>query len=195
MDINHPLLLASSSPYRAELLSRLGLNFKMATPACDEKPHVDESAEQLVYRLAQSKARSLESRYGTSLIIGSDQVAEVDGEILGKPGNIENAVKQLTRLSGKRVTFYTGLCLLNAKTGREQISVETFDVVFRPLSHLQIERYVWKEKPLDCAGSFKSEGLGITLFERFDGQDPTTLIGLPLMRLVTLLQNEGIALP
>ncbi|MGB0867815.1 MAG: Maf family protein [Granulosicoccaceae bacterium] len=195
MDISHPILLASSSPYRAELLSRLGINFKMATPHCDEKPLPDESAERLVYRLAQSKARSLESRYGTSLIIGSDQVAEVDGDILGKPGNIENAVKQLTQLSGKRVTFYTGLSLLNAKTGHEQIAVENFDVVFRPLSHLQIERYVWKEKPLDCAGSFKSEGLGITLFERFDGRDPTTLIGLPLMRLVSLLQNEGISIP
>lgn len=195
MEISHPILLASTSPYRAELLSRLGLNFKMATPQCDEKPHSNEKAEDLVHRLAKTKARSLESRHGTSLIIGSDQVAEIDGEILGKPGNIENAVKQLTRLSGQRVTFFTGLSLLNAKTGHEQITVETFDVVFRPLSQLQIERYVWKEKPLDCAGSFKSEGLGITLFERFDGQDPTSLIGLPLMRLVTLLQNEGIALP
>ncbi len=195
MDISHPILLASTSPYRAALLSRLGLSFKMGTPQCDEKHLANEKAEDLVYRLARTKARSLQARHGTSLIIGSDQVAEIDGEILGKPGNVENAVKQLSQLSGKRVTFYTGLSLLNAKTGHEQIAVETFDVVFRPLSHLQIERYVWKEKPLDCAGSFKSEGLGITLFERFDGQDPTTLIGLPLMRLVSLLQNEGISLP
>ncbi len=195
MDISHPILLASTSPYRAALLSRLGLDFKMATPHCDETHHTGESAEDLVYRLSRGKARSLESRYGTSLIIGSDQVAEVDGEILGKPGNVKTAMKQLSQLSGKRVTFYTGISLLNAKTGHEQIAVEPFDVVFRPLSNLQIERYVWKEKPLDCAGSFKSEGLGITLFERFDGQDPTTLIGLPLMRLVTMFHNEGISLP
>lgn len=195
MEINHPLLLASTSPYRAELLNRLGLSFKMTAPHCDEKRHENECAKDLVYRLAKAKARSLETRYGTSLIIGSDQVAEIDGEILGKPKNIETAVKQLTRLSGRRVTFYTGLSLLNAKTGYEQATVEAFDVIFRPLSHLQIERYVWKEKPLDCAGSFKSEGLGITLFERFDGEDPTTLVGLPLIRLVSLLQNEGITLP
>jgi len=195
MEINHPILLASTSPYRAALLSRLGITFKLGTPICDEKPAAGEKPDALVKRLAETKARSLQPHHGTSLIIGSDQVAEIDGEILGKPGTIETAVKQLTKLSGKQVTFHTGLCLLNAKTGHEQTAVETFDVVFRPLTNLQIERYVWKEKPLDCAGSFKSEGLGITLFERFEGQDPTTLIGLPLMRLVTLLHNEGIVLP
>jgi len=122
-------------------------------------------------------------------------VAETDGEILGKPGSFERAQTQLQRLSGRRVTFLTGLCLYDARSGDNQCVVEPFDVVFRTLSANQIERYLWKEKPFDCAGSFKSEGLGIALFERFEGQDPTTLIGLPLMALVRLLAHVGVDVP
>lgn len=188
------LLLASSSPARQALLSRLGIPFITANPDIDETPIANEKAPDLAYRLAEAKARALAHQH-QGLIIGADQTLVVDQQILGKPGNHSNAVAQLTLLSGKTVTFYTGLCLLNTTTSQWQTRVEPFQVTFRSLSAETIERYLQKEQPYGCAGSFKSEGLGITLFERFDGRDPNTLIGLPLMALTDMLQQEGIYLP
>ncbi|MEM6986017.1 MAG: Maf family nucleotide pyrophosphatase [Pseudomonadota bacterium] len=195
MDNPPPLCLASTSRYRAELLSRLALPFRTAAPHCDEKPLPDEKASDLVARLAEAKATSIAASNRDAVIIGSDQIAECDGELLGKPGNFERATVQLQQLSGHRVTFHTGLCVLDARSGDSQLAVEPFSVIFRSLEHRQIERYLWKEKPFDCAGSFKSEGLGIALFERFEGADPTALIGLPLMRLVAMLGVVGIDVP
>lgn len=195
MDKVTPLYLASKSPYRAELLGRLGLLFTAVAPHCDERPFTNESAEDLVARLAREKAESVASAHRDSIVIGSDQIAECGGELLGKPGSFERAMAQLQQLSGQRVIFHTGMCVLDARSGYDQLVVEPFAVVFRPLERGQIERYLWKEKPFDCAGSFKSEGLGIALFERFEGRDPTALVGLPLMRLVALLANLGITVP
>lgn len=195
MNTAPPLYLASTSRYRADLLGRLALPFRTAAPHCDERPLPDESAAELVHRLASTKAASVAAEHADALIIGSDQIAECDGNLLGKPGNFERATQQLQSLSGRRVTFHTGLCLLDARSGDHQTVVEPFAVVFRPLDARQIERYLWKEKPFDCAGSFKSEGLGIALFERFEGRDPTALIGLPLMRLVALLAQAGVEVP
>jgi septum formation protein len=188
------LLLASSSPARRTLLSKLGLPFQCASPDIDESPLAGEDAPALVYRLAHAKAQALASQH-KGLIIGSDQVVAVDGLVLSKPGTHQNAVEQLGRLSGKTVIFYTGLCLLNTLSGHCQILVEPFQVTVRPLSQEAIERYLQKEQPYDCAGSFKSEGLGITLFERFEGRDPNSLVGLPLMALTDMLVKEGIFLP
>ncbi len=195
MSEHPPIYLASTSRYRAQLLTRLGLPFRTAAPHCDETPKDGESAHALVARLALSKASSVASHHPEGLIIGSDQIAEVEGTLLGKPGHFEKATAQLKALSGQRVTFHTGLCVMDARSGDHQTVVEPFSVVFRQLNSQQIERYLWKEKPFDCAGSFKSEGLGIALFERFEGRDPTSLIGLPLMQLVNLLSNAGIDVP
>jgi len=185
------LVLGSSSPFRKELLARLGLPFETASHRTDETPWPGESAERLVCRLSEAKARSLATAFGDALIIGSDQVACVDGEILGKPGDRGRAIQQLGRLSGRRVSFLTGLCLYNSSMDRARVLCEPFHVHFRRLSPDQIARYVERERPYSCAGSFKSEGLGIALFERLEGDDPNTLIGLPLIRLVTLLGAEG----
>lgn len=189
-----PLLLASTSPYRRELFERLGLAFSVCAPDVDESRLPDESPAELVRRLAEAKARAGAQQQPTAggLFIGSDQVAVVDNEVLGKPGSFERACEQLTRLSGQRVVFLTGLCLYNAFRQRCQIDVVPFAVQFRPLSSSQIEDYVQREQPLNCAGSFKSEGLGIALFERMEGGDPTALIGLPLIRLVDMLAAEGV---
>jgi septum formation protein len=189
-----PLILASSSPYRRELLDRLGLDYSTVSPDIDESALPGETPAALVERLAEQKARAVgESHPG--LIIGSDQVATVDDEILGKPGNHERAVAQLARLSGRQVTFHTGLCLLDTVHHEAQVDVVPFTVQFRSLSAGQIERYLRTERPYNCAGSFKSEGLGITLFEKMLGEDPTALIGLPLIRLTTMLENAQIQLP
>lgn len=188
-----PLVLASTSPFRRELLARLGLPFTALPPVADETPLPGETAPTLVARLAEAKARSLAAPQPHALIIGSDQVAVLDGQILGKPGNHARAVAQLSAAAGRSVTFYTGLCLLDSASGRTQTLVEPFRVVFRPLTPAQIDAYLQREQPYQCAGSFKSEGLGIALFERLDGDDPNSLIGLPLIRLITLLANEGIA--
>jgi len=189
-----PLILASSSPYRRELLDRLGLDYSTVSPDIDESALPGETPAALVERLAEQKARAVgESHPG--LIIGSDQVATVDDEILGKPGNHERAVAQLARLSGRQVTFHTGLCLLDTVHHEAQVDVVPFTVQFRSLSAGQIERYLRTEQPYNCAGSFKSEGLGITLFEKMLGEDPTALIGLPLIRLTTMLENAQIQLP
>ena len=188
------LILASSSPYRRELLDRLALDYLAVSPAIDETTLPGETPDALVERLAEQKARKVAETH-QGLIIGSDQVATVDDDILGKPGNHENAVAQLTRLSGQGVTFHTGLCLLDTAHHEAQIDVVPFTVRFRQLSAQQIEHYLQREQPYNCAGSFKSEGLGITLFEKMSGEDPTALIGLPLIRLTTMLAKVGIALP
>lgn len=186
------LYLASTSPFRREILSKLSLPFETLSPDVDETPLANESPEQLVERLSIAKARAIASKLSKGLVIGSDQVAVIDGKILGKPGNHDNAVKQLQNASGKTVTFLTGLCLFNAATNNMQVEVVPFNVVFRELTPEQIENYLLKEQPYNCAGSFKSEGLGITLFERLEGDDPNTLIGLPLIRLVRMLEAEGV---
>jgi MAF protein len=189
----HPtLILASSSPFRRELLSRLGIEFLSVSPDVDESQLSDESAEALVQRLAQDKARAIAESHPDALIIGSDQVATINGRILGKPGEHERAVEQLMQASGQRVSFLTGLCLLNSTTGHSQVTCEPFSVDFRKLSRTQIDSYLRREQPYNCAGAFKSEGLGITLFQRLQGDDPAALIGLPLIRLVDMLQNEGV---
>tara|TARA_B100001094_G_C18156867_1_gene786960 strand:- start:635 stop:1222 length:588 start_codon:yes stop_codon:yes gene_type:complete len=188
-----PLVLASTSIYRKELLNKLQYTFTCAAPHVDETPYPDESAQDLVFRLAQSKAKAIAATMPEHLIIGSDQVAVVDGTILGKPLTESKAIAQLGYLSGKTVTFLTSLCLLNSKTDHMQTCVEPYTVHFRELDQEDIAKYVKKEQPLHCAGSFKSEGLGITLFERLEGRDPNTLIGLPLIALIDFLHQEGIS--
>lgn len=184
------LILASTSPYRRALLEKLGLSFECAAPQTDETPRPGESPHHLVLRLAQEKAQSLAHAWPQHLIIGSDQVCVLDGEITGKPHTEENARQQLMKASGNIVTFYTGLALYNSATGHLQTECEPFDVHFRHLSEQEIDDYVRKERPLNCAGSFKSEGLGIALFERLDGRDPNTLVGLPLIALCQMLRRE-----
>ena len=187
-----PLVLASTSPFRRQLLERLGLPFVTAVPDLDEKPLPGEAAERLVLRLAEAKARAVSVEHPGALIIGSDQVACIDGQILGKPGNRERAAAQLEQASGRTVAFFTGLCLLNSATGRAHTACEPFRVHFRRLSSEQIDAYLDREQPFGCAGSFKSEGLGIALFRRLEGDDPNALIGLPLIRLIGMLQEEGL---
>jgi len=189
------LVLASTSPFRRELLGRLGLPFEVAAPNIDESRLPGESPEALVLRLSEAKARAVAAQLPDGLVIGSDQAAVIDGEVLGKPGNREGAIEQLTRASGRRVTFLTGLSLVDATSRRAHTLCEHFHVYFRTLSAEQIARYVDREEPFNCAGSFKSEGYGITLFDRLEGDDPNALVGLPLIRLVDLLRAEGIALP
>lgn len=189
------LILASSSPYRQQLLSRLGLSFRCHSPDIDETPLPAETPEQLVLRLARQKAEAVASHYRDGLVIGSDQVCVNQGRILGKPGSLANARTQLTAASGRLVTFYTGLTLLDAATGACRSLVEPYHVHFKPLTDVQIERYLAREPALDCAGAFKSEGLGISLFSRMEGRDPNSLIGLPLMALVDLLAEFGIEVP
>lgn len=190
-----PLLLASSSPARHQLLQRLQLPFASASPHIDETAHPGESVQDLVLRLSEAKARALAGRHPGHLIIGSDQALCLDGEILGKPGTPERARLQLQRLSGRKVTFHTGLCLLNAINGHCQLTREEYSVHFRDLDASSIARYVDRDEPWGCAGSFKAEGLGITLFRSFEGRDPNSLVGLPLMALVDFLLAEGLPLP
>ncbi len=185
------LVLASSSRYRRELLEKLKHPFSWQAPEVDETPLTGEKPDALALRLAQLKAEALAKAHPNSLIIGSDQVASLDGKLCGKPGNKENALSQLKAASGKNVTFYTGLCLLNTSTGRHYSTVETYNAHFRTLSEAQIEYYLDQDQPFDCAGSFKSESLGISLLERLEGDDPNTLIGLPLIRLTKLLSQAG----
>ena len=185
------LILASTSPFRRAVLEKLGIPFETASPDVDETPLPGESPAALVERLAIAKARAVAAQRDQGLIIGSDQVAVIDDEILGKPGSHEQAVEQLRRASGRRVTFLTGLALVNAASGQVQSEVVPFHVVFRELTDTLIEHYLRREQPYNCAGSFKSEALGIVLFERLEGDDPNTLIGLPLIRLVRMLEAEG----
>ena len=186
------LILASSSPYRRELLSRLMLPFEVVVPDVDEAAQPSEAPQHLVKRLAIAKAQIVAAKYPQALVIGSDQVAVHNGEIVGKPHTHERAVEQLRLASGRTVMLYTGLALINAASGRIQSEVVPFGVRFRKLTDTQIENYLRKEQPYHCAGSVKSEGLGVALLERFDGEDPATLIGLPLIRLIRMLENEGL---
>ncbi|AIN15334.1 Maf-like protein [Yersinia pseudotuberculosis] len=186
------LVLASTSSYRRALLEKLQLPFITDAPETDETPHAGESAEALVQRLASAKAQALTGRYPQHLIIGSDQVCVIDGKITGKPLQYSTAVKQLQQASGQCVTFYTGLTLLNTANNSINCTCETFDVYFRTLSQAEIDGYLLREHPWNCAGSFKSEGLGITLFERLAGRDPNTLIGLPLIALTQMLIEQGV---
>jgi septum formation protein len=188
------LILASSSPFRRELLSRLMIPFDVVVPDVDETPRPGERPEALVERLAIAKAQAVAARHPGALVIGSDQVAVHDGRIVGKPHTHERAVAQLQAASGRTVMLHTGLALVNSASGRVQSEVVPFRVVFRRLSDAQIESYLRKEQPYHCAGSVKSEGLGVALLERFEGEDPATLIGLPLIRLIRMLENEGMAI-
>ena len=191
------IILASTSTYRQSLLNKLQIEFKTAAPNIDESPHPDESAPDLVSRLAFEKAKAVaDSTLETeSWIIGSDQVCTLDGKIIGKPGTKEKAIQQLESANGKKVTFYTGLCLYQNRTGQTQLIVEPFSVYFKKLTEAQIYNYVQKDNPIDCAGSFKSEGLGITLFEKLEGRDPNTLVGLPLIALTDMFAQWGLCLP
>ena len=184
------LILASTSPFRKEILNKLGVEFDTASPEIDETALTAETPQQLVERLSIAKAKVVADNNKSALVIGSDQVSVIDGEIIGKPHTHENAIKQLKNASGKTVTFYTGLCLYNSSTDQYQSEVVPFNVVFRKLTDQQIDRYLKKETPYNCAGSFKSEALGIVLFEKLEGDDPNTLMGLPLIRLVKMLEKE-----
>ena len=186
------VLLASSSPYRRELLQRLGLDFDWAAPEIDETALPGEAPEALVQRLAAEKARALQADFPDRLIIGSDQVATLDESILTKPLTRERAIAQLTTCSGRRVRFFTGLALLDAASNHLSIHLEPFDVVFRSLSSEDVTNYVDRETPFDCAGSFRVEGPGIALFQALEGRDPNALIGLPLIALCDLLRERGI---
>jgi septum formation protein len=186
------LILASSSSYRRELLERLKIPFEVIAPEVDETPRSGEMPEKLVERLAVEKARKIAGQKPGTLVIGSDQVAVYNGHIVGKPHSHDMAVEQLQSASGRTVTLYTGLALVNADTQRVQCEVIPYRVTFRALTDAQIESYLRKEQPYSCAGSVKSEGLGIALLEKFEGDDPNTLIGLPLIRLVRMLENEGL---
>ena len=187
----YSLILASTSSYRKALLNRLHLPFVTFAPEVDETPLVGESAPQLVSRLSKLKAEAAQKYYPRALVIGSDQVAVVGHRFLGKPENHEQAVEQLSALSGQQVDFLTGLCLLNTATSRVQLDIVQFSVVFRHLKKAQIENYLLKDKPYNCSGSFKSEGLGISLLKKMLGDDPTALMGLPLIRLVNMLETES----
>lgn len=186
------LILASTSPYRRELLGRLGLSFSTANPQTDESPLPSEAPEALALRLSEAKARAVMAEHPDALIIGSDQVATVDGQIYGKPGNHERAVAQLKALSGKTVNFFTGLCLLNARTGQAELRGIPTLVTFRKLSEREIENYLRREPAYNCAGSAKSEGLGIALLHSMQGDDPNALIGLPLIALCDMLRRQGV---
>ena len=190
-----PLLLASSSVYRRELLARLRLPFVCSSPDIDESHRPQEPAIELVKRLAREKAQALAGTFPDHLIIGSDQVAVLGERIVGKPHTFENARDQLLAASGASVTFLTGLALLNSQTGHCQVDCVPFTVHMRTLDQASIERYLHAEQPYDCAGSFKAEGLGVSLFQRTEGPDATSLIGLPLIRLIDMLLVEGLQVP
>ena len=185
------LVLASTSPYRRELLSRLGLPFSVASPDTDESPRPGEAAEALALRLAETKARAVAPAYPQALIIGSDQVAIANGKIYGKPGTHERAVAQLQELSGQSVNFYTALCLYDSRNDSRQICGVPTLVKFRSLSNSEIEHYLAREPAYNCAGSAKSEGLGIALLDSLSGDDPNALVGLPLIALCAMLRQAG----
>jgi septum formation protein len=187
------LVLASTSRYRRELLARLGLEFECASPGVDETARAEESPDVLALRLAQAKAAAVAATIeGPALVIGSDQSLELDGRILGKPGSVDVACAQLAAASGRRVRFHTAIVVIRTDDKRQAAHLDATDVEFRRLDSETIRRYVERERPLDCAGSFKSEGLGIALFERIDNADPTALIGLPLIATARMLRDMGI---
>ncbi len=186
------LLLASSSPYRRAQLQQLNIEFDCASPQIDETAKPGESAPDLVKRLSREKAQALAGQYPEHLIIGSDQVASSGQRILTKPGNFSNAAAQLSQCNGRTITFYTGLCLFHSPSGKFDLSMATTEVTFRTLTPKQITSYLKTEEPYDCAGSFKCEGLGISLFEKITSDDPTALVGLPLIRLTAILARAGL---
>ena len=188
---NPRLILGSSSPFRKEVLSSLLVPFETSSPDIDESALEGESPIALVERLAIEKAQEVAKSYSDALIIGSDQVAMHGKKIVGKPHTHEVAVEQLREASGKKIELFTGLALVDTRSGTVQSEVVPFTVHFKSLSERTIERYLRKERPYNCAGSVRSEGLGVALFERFDGEDPNALIGLPLIRLIAMLENQG----
>ena len=189
-----PLILGSTSRYRHELLSRLGVPFETVAPDVDETPRAGEKPADLALRLAIAKAHDVAQRHPKAVVIGSDQVADLAGEPLGKPGTHERAVAQLRRMRGQTVVFQTALAVVCQASGFEQSDIAAVRVVFRDLSDDEIERYLRAEQPYDCAGSAKSEGLGIALLERIDNDDPTALVGLPLIRTCRLIRAAGVKL-
>lgn len=188
------LILASASPYRRDLLERLSVPFRARPARVDESPLEDEDPKALAARLARAKAEALADE-ANALVIGSDQTVACDGRVLGKPESRERAREQLRVLSGQVVQFHTGICLFDTRSGKALVEVETVEVVFRDLTDDEIERYLDRDEPFDCAGSFKSELLGIALCERIESDDPTSLIGLPLIRLCRMLRDAGFQLP
>ncbi len=189
------VVLGSTSRYRAELLRRILREFEQRAPGTDEAPLPHETPRERALRLAVAKARAAAEGLDDALVIGSDQVAELEGVVLDKPGTHERAHAQLAASSGREVHFHTALCLHDTRTGQDRVHVDQTVVTFRSLSGEEIARYIEREQPLDCAGSFKCEGLGIALFERIDNEDPSALIGLPLIALARMLREAGIALP
>ncbi len=192
---SRPLILGSTSRYRQDLLKRLGLPFSVEAPGVDETPLPNEAPAALALRLALAKARAVAARHPEAVVIGSDQVADLHGLALGKPGSHERAVAQLRQMSGQTVQFQTALAVVCQATGMERGDLAVVNVVFRQLSDAEIERYLRIEQPYDCAGSAKSEGLGIALLDRIDNDDPTALVGLPLIRTARLLREAGMVLP
>jgi len=189
------IVLGSTSRYRADLLRRLVVDFEQSAPGTDESALAHELPADRALRLAIAKAEAVAEHWPDALVIGSDQVAELDGRVLGKPGNAARAHAQLTACSGREVHFHTALCLLDARNRQRRSHVDHTLVRFRSLGTSEIERYVEREQPLDCAGSFKCEGLGISLFESINSHDPTALVGLPLIALAQLLRETGITVP
>jgi septum formation protein len=189
------LVLASTSPYRRQLLERFGVRFTVAAPDVDETPLPGESAIDLTNRLARAKAEVIAHRHPASVVIGSDQVALFGRDVIGKPGNPERCIEQLKMLSGERLAFHTAVNVIHSDSGSNQSHLDITTVYFRKLTIGEIERYVARERPVNCAGGFKAEALGITLFDRIESQDPTALIGLPLIWLADALRRTGFALP
>ena len=191
--LHRPLILASTSRYRRALLMQLGLPFDVAAPGVDETPLAGELPAATALRLSEAKARAVAARHAKALVIGADQVADLEGQPVGKPGDHANAVAQLRLLSGRTVVFHTGVALCDAASGRCASRLVDVTSVFRRLSDSEIESYLWREQPYDCAGSVRSEALGIALFERIESDDPTALIGLPLIQLSRMLAAAGVA--
>ena len=189
---HRPLVLGSTSPYRRELLSRLNLTFETAAPEVDEAPRPNETPLDMARRLALAKAHAVAARFPEAVVIGSDQVADLAGEALGKPGTHERAVGQLRQMSGQTVVFQTAVAVVCAATGFEQLDVAAVRVIFRNLSDAEIESYLRAEQPYDCAGSARSEGLGIALLDAIDSDDPTALVGLPLIRTCRMIRAAGV---
>lgn len=193
--MSQPLILGSSSTYRAQLLQRLGLKFSSIAADIDESRHPEEAPIDLAQRLAREKAHKVSQEHPKAVVIGSDQVAVNGPMLLGKPGSVEAAAQQLIQASGRAVTFYTAVSVVNRATGSETDFMDTTTVHFRKLSNTEIQNYIAADNPLDCAGSFKAEGLGISLFEKIDSTDPTGIVGLPLIRLASVLREQGFEIP
>jgi septum formation protein len=189
------IILASSSPYRKTLLERLQINFTTESPDIDEQSIQGETVYDFVLRLAETKASHIAAKSSDAIVIGSDQALECEGKILGKPGDHATAKRQLMAMSNKTLSFFTGLCVINTRTNNMQKDVIIYQVTFRNLKESEIEAYLIKEQPYNCAGSFMSEKLGVSLVERMQGDDPTALIGLPLISLCKMLRHQGVKLP